>query len=294
MVVLVARRADVATDRLVAVAAGCARDSKFGVSQSLGSTCAGVLAAERFAAASKSQQTRANTLRAARGRTVSEPELNHEFVQQYLQAKGWKSHQSRRAEVGIWRTADGSEEVQVPLTRELGDYALTLRRVAESIARVEARDVSRVLGDLARPRADAVRFGLVGDAELQASWSPLLPSTVPATPIRVEHELYERIELLGDRLRASSEPEREELIVALVSRLSGAPDGQGRMAGEVILTPVFPKGLRRLNVRLSADQYELAGEAHLRNAYVRTGGTLRRTGRTLVLSAQDFVLMTSE
>lgn len=361
---------------------------------------------------------------------MSESELNYEFVQQYLQAKGWKSHQSRRSEVGIWRTSDGSEEVQVPLTRELGDYALTLRRVAESIARVEARDVSRVLGDLARPRADAVRFGLVGDAmadgttslmtgvdffesirsaltagassakrpqphfprmgfaeaaeyvgrcrlgqtevgsyvvavttplelgvadevetpnfgrratealvrgvsemvthvrahtedqllervgpvssnlcqaivamappdestdiQLQASWSPLLPSSVTAAPVRVEHELYERIELLGDRLRASAEPERLELIVALVSRLSGAPDAQGRMAGEVILTPVFPKRLRRLSVRLSADQYEVAGQAHLQNAYVRTGGTLRRTGRTVVLTAQDFVLMASE
>jgi len=351
-------------------------------------------------------------------------------VQQYLQAKGWKSHQSRRQEVGIWRTPDGTEEVLVPLTRELGDYALTLRRVAESIARVEARDVARVLGDLARPRADALRFGLFGEAtadgttsllsgvdffesirsalaagacaakrpqahfprmgfaeaseyvarcrlgqtefgsyvvavatplelgvadeletpnfgrrateslvrgvselvthvrahtedqllnavgpvssnlcqaivgmappdesvdiQLQASWSPLLPSSVTAAPLRVEHELYERIELLGDRLRASSAPERLELIVALVSRLSGAPDGQGRMSGEVVLNPVFPNGLRRLSVRLSAEQYEIAGQAHLRNAYVRTAGTLRRTGRTQVLAAQEFVLMTSE
>jgi hypothetical protein len=355
---------------------------------------------------------------------MSDAELNYESVQQYLEARGWKSFESARPEIGIWRTADETAEVHVPLMRTLDDYQLALHRVAEGISQVERRRLASVLGDLVRPRADALRFGLSGettrdgslslgagvdffqsirnaltsaacsakrpqayfprmgfaeaaeyvarcrlgqtevgsyvvsvsaplelgvaeevevpnfgrratetlitgvtelvahvrahtedrfldqpgpvsanlcqalvgmappdesaDVILSASWSPLLPSAVPAQVIRVERELYERIELLGDQLRAPAVVEHTQTVIASVSRLNGAPDATGRMAGEVHLVPLFPSGLRRLVARLDADQYELAGRAHLNNAWVTAVGTISRVGRTNVLRPTAF------
>ena len=114
------------------------------------------------------------------------------------------------------------------------------------------------------------------------------------TALRIERELYERIEVLGDRLRASAEEERVAIIIASVSRLDGAPDANGRMAGEVQLSPVFPTGLRRLSARLSPEQYEVASQAHLKNALVSAAGTLGRVGRTRVLKPTEFSLVPTD
>ena len=103
--------------------------------------------------------------------------------------------------------------------------------------------------------------------------------------------MYERIEALGDRLRAPSVEEREETVIASVSRLDGAPDANGRMAGEVQLSPVFPSGLRRLSARLTSDQYDIAGDAHLKNGWVRALGTIARVGQTRVLRPTEFSLV---
>lgn len=357
---------------------------------------------------------------------MREPDLSYEAVQQYLEAHGWRPARSRRAEVGIWRSSDEQEEVQVPLTRGLGDVVTALRRVAETLARVEQRELGVVLRDLARPRADALLFGLVGEAlrdgstslvsgvefyqairnalsaaacsakrpqtffprmgfaeanqfvercrlgptehgsyvvnvvapldldvpdeletphfgrrasealirgvdslvthvrahterqlldapgpvsanlcravvgmapadegadvRLQARWSPLLASSVRTDGVVVERELYERIEVLGDQLRGPERQERVE-VIALVARLSGAPNAQGLMEGDATLLPEYPLGLRRLSVRLSAPMYERAGRAHLAQQYVRATGVLRRVGRARVLEAETLEIV---
>jgi hypothetical protein len=86
-------------------------------------------------------------------------------VRAYLEARGWLRAPSRRAYAAIYRS--GSEpltEVQVPLDRDLADYAEAMVVIARRLAAVEKRSADAILHDLLQPRRDLLRFGLEGEA----------------------------------------------------------------------------------------------------------------------------------
>jgi len=85
-------------------------------------------------------------------------------VKAYLEARGWSRVASRRPYAAIYRhAADASREVQVPLDRDLADYAEAMVTVARRLASAEGRTPEALLRDLLHPRRDLLRFGLEGD-----------------------------------------------------------------------------------------------------------------------------------
>jgi hypothetical protein len=82
----------------------------------------------------------------------------------YLRSRGWHRSPSARHEVAIFRK--DAAEVQIPLDRELADYAEAVATAAMRVARVEGRTAEIVLADLRRPRNDTLRVGRTdGDSE---------------------------------------------------------------------------------------------------------------------------------
>ena len=89
--------------------------------------------------------------------------LSHLAVKDYLLATGWERAPGKRPDVGIFRRP-GSEEAEVllPLRSDFPDAAEGMASAVEELARFEQRPAAQVLRDLARPRADLLRFGAEG------------------------------------------------------------------------------------------------------------------------------------
>lgn len=86
-------------------------------------------------------------------------------VRAYLEARGWVRAPSRRSYAAIYRSGrEPDAEVQVPLDRDLADYADAMVVIARRLATVERRSAESILHDLLQPRRDLLRFGLEGDA----------------------------------------------------------------------------------------------------------------------------------
>jgi hypothetical protein len=85
-------------------------------------------------------------------------------VRAYLEARGWTRVPSRRAYAAIYRSPrEPVAEVQVPLDRDLADYAEAMGVVARRVSEWEGRSAESVLHDLLQPRRDVLRFGLEGE-----------------------------------------------------------------------------------------------------------------------------------
>lgn len=80
-------------------------------------------------------------------------------VSAYLRAKGWRQASDLRGKASLWLLArEGDEfDVTVPQRREMGDYALRISEVLETLAKVEQRSELDVLRDLLTVTADLIR-----------------------------------------------------------------------------------------------------------------------------------------
>ncbi|MCP3135853.1 hypothetical protein [Pyxidicoccus xibeiensis] len=85
-------------------------------------------------------------------------------VRAYLEARGWRRVPSSRSYAAIYRSIQAPPmEVQVPLDRDLADYAEAMVVIARRVAEHEGRSAESVLHDLLQPHRDLLRFGLEGD-----------------------------------------------------------------------------------------------------------------------------------
>lgn len=238
-------------------------------------------------------------------------------LRDYLLARGWERHPSRRSTVGIFRRPDSpDEEILVPFSGDFIDLDDALANAVEEVARFEARPAVEVLQDLLRPRADRLRFavesretadGSIGiedaiaemmpaseDASLKvgSSWSPRLPPPrdVP-TVVRVERHYRPLLEQVARALRPSLRPS-PDLYIGKVDALVGETGPTGRVEGEVVLAAQVEDEILRVRLDLSADDYQRAGDAHLRGLFVSVRGILRRGTRVHRLDeARDFTIV---
>ncbi len=82
--------------------------------------------------------------------------LSPEHVEQYLRARGWV--ELSRSPGRAIRFEKGHHEVLVPLTRDVGDYALRLRDVVAMLERTEDRTATELIAEITQPEADVLDF----------------------------------------------------------------------------------------------------------------------------------------
>jgi hypothetical protein len=120
--------------------------------------------------------------------------------------------------------------------------------------------------------------GLDNSVEVGVQWAPVVPLdvTVPeiARPARIQRDYFSRITEVSAELRPR-ERAREDTFIGTVESLNGDLGEDGRRSGEVILFLLIENVTVRARVMLTADQYELADDAHMmEGAYVRVSGLL--------------------
>lgn len=119
------------------------------------------------------------------------------------------------------------------------------------------------------------------DASLRigCSWSPVLPPPRDVPPlVRVERQYRSAIEQVARVLRpgASLAP---DLYIGKVDALLGEPGPDGQIEGEVVLAVQVEDEILRVRLDLGPEDYQKAGEAHLRGLFVSVRGILRRGAR---------------
>lgn len=182
--------------------------------------------------------------------------------------------------------------------------ALLLGSVARVVDAIRADN----LDALTRPPADApvvsanlceaVAEMLPGpeDANLRigASWSPVLPAPrdVPVF-VRVERQYRSAIEQVARALRPGMSPEPDRYI-GKVDALLGEPGPDGRLQGEVVLAAQVEDEILKIRLDLAPDDYQKAGDAHLKALFVSVRGILRRGARTHRLEGPaDFTVVSA-
>jgi hypothetical protein len=91
--------------------------------------------------------------------------VGYQEVREYLKHRGWVAVPSRRTYAAVFRSPGaGDFEVQVPLERDLADYADAMESIAQRAAAFEGRSPDAVLHDFLQPRKDILRYALVGQS----------------------------------------------------------------------------------------------------------------------------------
>ena len=117
---------------------------------------------------------------------------------------------------------------------------------------------------------------------VSASWSKAIskPPSLAGSSVQLRQECFEVAEYLAPVLRSTPEP-RQDTFVGFVDVLRGQPESDGRPSGEVVFSiPLDATELVRAKADLDADDYHVAGEAHLATDPVYFRGFLIRAPRT--------------
>ncbi len=119
--------------------------------------------------------------------------------------------------------------------------------------------------------------------EVAANWSKALPlpdAVPPKMTLQLRPECFEAAEYIAPKLRSVAEP-KPAAFVGFVDVLRGQADSAGAMCGEVVFAFMLEDSdTIRARGDLNADDYRVAGEAHLANAPVSFRGTLHRVPRS--------------
>lgn len=86
-------------------------------------------------------------------------------VASYLRSKGWIKSENIGDKASLWTIVKNGEDeldVTLPLKRELGDYALRMGEVINTLAETEERSSLEILSDIQSIRADVVRIRALG------------------------------------------------------------------------------------------------------------------------------------
>lgn len=121
--------------------------------------------------------------------------------------------------------------------------------------------------------------GLNNSLDLWMDWSALAPIAEPdrrGQPLRLQRDYFGRIEEVRRALRPSG-GHAQDTFIGTVEHLAGEMGDDGRRAGEVVLALLLPEGESvSARIRLSAEQYQQADQAHMtEGAYVQVTGKLQ-------------------
>lgn len=120
--------------------------------------------------------------------------------------------------------------------------------------------------------------------DISANWSPVRPMTADIPPrVILSGEHFEVVEFLANQLRPP-ETRSAAIFEGTVEQLSGAPNANGQMEGQVRLRIRDDETIRTARVDLDATDYATALEAHGQNLSVRIRGTLHRKARLSVFT----------
>jgi hypothetical protein len=117
---------------------------------------------------------------------------------------------------------------------------------------------------------------------IAAHWDPHLHlvdrDTLPVQ-VQLRRGLFDRIETLAARLRPTPREQRKTLL-GFVETLSGRPNADNRMEGQVLLRLVDPESESlRARTELNTADYHTAWLAHGENQPIALQGIVRRVGR---------------
>ncbi len=130
------------------------------------------------------------------------------------------------------------------------------------------------------------------DLRISSTWSPLIPAPEGVrSEVHLDRTMFETIERLAQQLRPSRGSESAKF-VGTVIELSGTPNLDGQLEGDVVLQVQADDQLLRVRVTLGPDDYRRAGEAHFEQLYVSVRGILHRGRRSHQLeNPSDFVVL---
>lgn len=164
------------------------------------------------------------------------------------------------------------------------------RALSQLTSAIERNELDRLLDELKSSPTPLVSSNLCealsamheeradNSLEVAIDWSLLRTVTDRAATraIRIQRDYFSRIEEVRRELRPIAF-HAEDTFIGTVERLEGEMGSDGRPAGDVVLSVLLPDEGEAVRVRvtLSADDYERAELAHVRDgAYVRVVGRL--------------------
>lgn len=131
--------------------------------------------------------------------------------------------------------------------------------------------------------------------EISSQWAKKLgkPDDIP-NQVKIRRDYFHVIEDIGRALRPHL-PTAKKTFIGKVDNLLGKPGEDGRMAGDITVVFVSDDDeLITAKISLSADEYQVAGQAHLGGSYVSMTGTLYRAARmSRIKDHRDFAVLGS-
>jgi hypothetical protein len=115
---------------------------------------------------------------------------------------------------------------------------------------------------------------------LRMDWAPAFPEAPGAAPVCVtlENDILEPLTAIAQHLRGEDQGARRTF-VGSVETLNGDLDQDGHRFGQVEVLIFLDGEVVRAKLELSADNYAIADQAHMRGEYVTFTGVLRRGAR---------------
>ena len=166
----------------------------------------------------------------------------------------------------------------------------SIARIVSAVAADQEASLVEPTGDqppLSANLCEALAMMQPADARsrltVQAAWARTLPPPPGAdlpSVVHLRRDDFSIVEKLANALRPARDPKPSH-VVALVDALSGNPDGNGRVSGEVQLLVFDPEegSSFKARVHLNADDYPIALEAHGAAGFVSLNGVLKLGGR---------------
>ncbi|NJK32836.1 MAG: hypothetical protein HC927_10750 [Deltaproteobacteria bacterium] len=189
---------------------------------------------------------------------------------------------------------------ETPFGRQATSYLLAAtHRLANAIRHGES---NRILDE--EPNAPLISANLCeslvemapsdesADLRISSTWSPMIPTpTQVISEARIDRTMFEAIERLSLQLRPSRHSEFDKFVGTVVE-LSGSPNPDGKLEGDVVLQVQSDDQLLKVRVTLGPDDYVQAAEAHLEQRYVSVRGLLHRRRRiNLLEKPSDFAVI---
>jgi len=115
------------------------------------------------------------------------------------------------------------------------------------------------------------------------SWAAAQPARVGTQQVVLRNEHFPVISGLSQRLRGPAPPQAAPFF-AHVDELRGTMDPDGRRQGDVRLTIYHEDEVVKARTQLNADQYDLAGHAHMTGHAVVIAGILQRGPRVSTIT----------
>jgi len=178
------------------------------------------------------------------------------------------------------------------LLEATGYLASSIRRGEPSRVLEDAPESPLVSANLCEALVEMMPPDESADLRLVTTWSPLIPAPVRVShEVRLERAMFESIERIAQQLRPAQGREAA-YFVGTVIELSGSPNPQGHLEGDVVLQVQVDDQLLKVRVNLDPDAYRRAGEAHFQQRFVGVRGLLHRGRRAHHLAeARDFIVL---